>query len=252
VTPAARVYTGTQLVFLACGIAFAVFFFGALYSFMKFIPPPSPLLGGAELVARYSAHPFALKIGIIIGMLSAGLLLPWSGLVAIQIARMEKERRFPLLSLTSLAAGSANAVFFMLPFVFWGGAFYRADNPPELIRLVNDMTWLEFVMLIPPFCTQTLCLGFAVLAQRDGVAVFPRWFGYLSIWVALLVVPGILGILFYSGPFAWNGLIVFWLPVSAFSIYLTVTYALFYRAIMSHARDAALADIPSHSLAGLT
>lgn len=37
-------------------------------------------------------------------------------------------------------------------------------------------------------------------------------FAYLTIWVALITEVGAVGFLTKQGPFAWNGLFIFWLP----------------------------------------
>ena len=57
--------------------------------------------------------------------------------------------------------------------------------------------------------------------------VFPRWFGYLNVWVGFLLVPANMIIFFKTGPFAWTGVIGFWLPAAVFGAwYLVVTYVL--------------------------
>ncbi len=43
--------------------------------------------------------------------------------------------------------------------------------------------------------------------------------GYLSIWAALLSAPGFAAILFHSGPFAWSGLLVLWIPLLIFLVW---------------------------------
>lgn len=46
--------------------------------------------------------------------------------------------------------------------------------------------------------------------------------GYLNFWVALLFVPDILAFFFHSGPFAWNGIFIFWLAFAAYAVFLIV------------------------------
>lgn len=45
--------------------------------------------------------------------------------------------------------------------------------------------------------------------QAPGQIVFRRWVGYLNIWAALLLAPAVLIYFFKTGPFAWNGILVF-------------------------------------------
>jgi hypothetical protein len=49
--------------------------------------------------------------------------------------------------------------------------------------------------------------------------------GYLNLWVGLSGAGGGLAVFFKNGPFAWNGLIGFYLPIVVFVIWIiTMTY----------------------------
>lgn len=235
-TPAQYVHHRLQLVLWACGIGFGVLFFVGLMPLSGFIPPPSPELTGAELMAEYGPRLNWVKLGIVVGLLGATLLVPWSALVSVQIARMEEGRRLPLWAIFSFLAGGVNAVAFILPFIFWAGAYYREGRSPELVQLISDITWLEFLLFFPTFSMQLICLAMAGLTQKQGPQVFPRWFCYLNLWMAVVGSTGVLCIFFFSGPFAWNGAIGFYLPVGAYVPFLLVTYVQFYRTIKAEKR----------------
>lgn len=234
--PAQFVHHKVQLGLWASGVGFGVLFFVGLAPLSGFIPPPSPELSGAELMAKYGDNLNLVKLGIVVGLVGATLLVPWSALVAIQTARLEEGRRFPVWGIFSAMAGCVNAVAFILPFIFWAGAYYRADRSPELVQLISDMTWIEFLLFFPTFSMQLFCLAMAGLSQRQGPQVFPRWFYYLNLWMALIGSTGILAIFFFSGPFAWNGAIGFYLPVGSYVPFLLITWWQFYRAIQAEKR----------------
>ncbi|MFI5623291.1 hypothetical protein ACIA03_07480 [Nocardioides sp. NPDC051685] len=234
--PSQFIHHKVQVGLWACGIGFGVLFFLGLMPFAGFIPPPSPELSGAELMAEYGPRLNWVKLGIVTGLLGSALLVPWSALVSIQIARAEEGRRVPVLAVVSLCAGCVNAVAFILPFIFWAGAYYRVDRSPELVQLISDMTWLEFLLFFPAFSMQLICLGIAGLTQRQGPQVFPRWFCYLNIWMAVVGSTGVLSIFFFGGPFAWNGAIGFYLPVGSYVPFLIVTYVQFYRTLKAEKR----------------
>jgi hypothetical protein len=227
------VHERLQLALWGCGIGFAVLFFVGLMPLSGFIPPPSPGLSGAELMAEFGPRLTWVKLGIVVGLLGSALLVPWSALVAIQIARMEEGRRVPLWAIFAFGAGCVNAVAFILPFIFWAGAFYRPDLSPELVQLINDITWLEFLMFFPTFSMQLFCLAMAGFTQRQGPQVFPRWFLYLNLWMAGIGGTGVACIFFFGGPLAWNGVIGFWLPVGSYVPFLVVTFIQFYRTIIA-------------------
>lgn len=228
--PSQYVHERLQLALWGCGIGFGVLFFVGLALLSGFIPPPSPDLTGAELLAKYD-NTNMVKFGIVVGLLGATLLVPWSAMVSLQIARMEEGRRVPLWAIFSFIAGAVNAVAFILPFIFWAGAYYRPDRNPELVQLISDMTWLEFLLFFPAFSMQLFALAMAGLTQKQGPQVFPRWFLYLNLWMSLIGSTGTLCIFFFSGPFAWNGAIGFYLPVGAYVLFLPITYVMFYKAI---------------------
>jgi hypothetical protein len=230
-TPSQYAHEKLQLALWGCGIGFGLLFFVGLMPLAGFIPPPSPKLTGAELLAKFEPNLTWVKLGIIVGLLGAALLVPWSAMVSLQIARMEQGRRVPLWALFSFGAGCVNAVAFILPFIFWAGAFYRGDRSPELVQLINDMTWLEFLLFFPTFSMQLFCLAMAGFTQRQGPEVFPRWFLYLNLWMATIGGTGVLCIFFFSGPFAWNGIIGFYLPVGAYVPFLIITFVQFYKTI---------------------
>ena len=45
---------------------------------------------------------------------------------------------------------------------------------------------------------------------------------YLNLWVAVTFLPGAAATFFKHGPFAWNRLFDFWLPLTTFSLWIIV------------------------------
>ena len=127
-------------------------------------------------------------------------------MIAYHVARMEKGRT-PLLAAGCIVGGWVNALFTLVPFVWWGGVIYRMDRNPDVIRFLNDITWLEFVIVWPPFFIFLTCLGTAILNNKADYQILPRWYGFFVLWVALAMTGGGIAPLFFDGPFAWNGLI---------------------------------------------
>ncbi len=63
-----------------------------------------------------------------------------------------------------------------------------------------------------------ITMAIAIFGDRHETPVFPRWLGYLSLWMAFIFIPGEL-IFFYDGPFAWNGLFLFWMAGVVFGMW---------------------------------
>jgi hypothetical protein len=70
--------------------------------------------------------------------------------------------------------------------------------------------------------------------------VFPRWAGYFNLWVALLISPAGIVVFFKHGPFAWNGLFGFFLPLTAFAAWIAVMVVVLLRAVENDTLD----DVP--------
>jgi hypothetical protein len=224
-----------QMFGLASGIVFFIMFFAACWPMAGFIPPPSPTLSGEELWTLYGDRLFWIKLAMPVGLIGSVLLIPWSTVLAIQVARLEKG--IPFWAITIVGAGAANAVAFYLPFIFWAGAFYRPDRAPDLLLLINDMTWLEFIMVFPPVFLQMCSVGIAGLSYTGEKQVFPRWYYFLCLWAALLLIPGGFAVLFFDGPFAWNGILAWWTPLTSYCIYILTSFFVVYKAIKNHAAE---------------
>jgi hypothetical protein len=92
------------------------------------------------------------------------------------------------------------------------------------------------------FIFYMVALVVVTLSQpNDARSPFPRWFGYRTIWVALITEVGAVGYLTKHGPFAWNGLFVFWLPFGIGFAWLALLAILLLRSLKQQ-RIAALGN----------
>jgi hypothetical protein len=78
---------------------------------------------------------------------------------------------------------------------------------------------------------QALSIAIVGFSDKSATPTFPRWFCFFSIWIAILSIPGGFAVFFQSGPFAWNGIITFWLPIGFFGIYYPTLISLMFKAI---------------------
>lgn len=221
-----------QIVGCWCGFGFVFLFFFACWPMAHFLPPPPPTLTGAELLARYADNIGMIRASMPVGMIAGILVVPFSTTMAIQLARLEG--KVPFWAITCVGAGAANAVAFYLPFFLFATAYYRLDRSPELIQLISDMTWIEFVTVWPPVVVQILCVGIVGLGYKGPLTIIPRWFAFASLWIALLIAPAGLVVFFKTGPFAWNGIISFWIPAVAFGSYWVALSWMMRRAVLDH------------------
>ena len=224
------------------GVVFIVLFPAAVVM-AGFVPPPSPSITGQELAARALDNQLMTRTGLMLGIVAPIFLLPFTVVVSIQMARIEG--RYPVMSLSAFACGFVNMIAFFLPIVNGAAAYYRVDRDPELVRLMHDTAWLQFVMLYMPASFQILGPGFVGFNDRSPHPTFPRWFCYLCFWVALLIAAGGFTIFFHSGPFAWNGLIAFWQECVAYGAYFTAIIPLLLKAIARQEREETGNELPA-------
>ena len=147
-------------------------------------------------------------------MISCAFTIPWIAVIAVHMKRAEGA--MPVLTIIQIVAGTVTVVILTLPFVIWTAAAFRPERAPELVQLMNDFGWLIIVMTFPAFFTQLVSIGIAILIDRNPQPIFPRWVAYFNIWVAVLFIPGALVTYFKTGPFAWNGILAFWVPLMVF------------------------------------
>ena len=190
-----------------------------------------------EVVAFYRDHLTAVRAGLVIAGMGLGLIFPLVAVVAIQTMRMEG--RYPILAFLQLVTGAATGVFLLIPMLLMALLAFRPDRSPELTVTLNDAAWMLFITPIMPFIIQNIAIGVAVLNDKNGI--FPRWCGYLNLLVGFSFLPDVLPYFFHSGPFAWDGIFVFWLALTTYTIWAITMGILARRAILA---DPNLAEVP--------
>ena len=194
-----------------------------------FVPPPPPSWSAVEIAEFYAANTFGIRTGLLLMMAGAGFFIPFIALISAQMRRMEHTP--PVLAYTQLLGGSMSVMIILVPIMLWTTAAFRPERDPEIIQMLNDAAWLIIAMTFAPGIMQNISIGLAVLWDKSARRVFPRWVAYVNFWMALGFLPAGLMTYFIEGPFAWNGLLAFWLPLVAFAIWFNVMFIALMTAI---------------------
>jgi len=209
-------------------VAMAVFFSGLLT--MTFFPALSPSLTPEQVAEIYQTHQSRILLGALLLVISAMFCGPFDAAIFLQLRRMEGERR-PIASYAQLASGIANIQFFILPGIFFVIAAYRPDRPLEVLYALNDIAWIVTMLPWTVGAMQCICIGVAVLSHGTATSIYPRWLGFFNIWIAVGMATSSVIPFFKFGPFAWNGLIGFWIPATVFGLWMGVMWWMTLRAI---------------------
>lgn len=211
-------------------ISFVVIF-GLAWGFLiRLLPLPSPNLPAAEVARFYMDNASSIRLGATICSWVSAFPIPLAMVIAVQMRSAVGPADFwPTLQ---LVGGATMSIFLVLPPLFWGVAAFHPDRAADTTALIHDLANLTLVTTDQYFIFQMIPITIVALAARpDPLFAFPRWYGYFNIWIAFMFELGAFGFMFKSGPFAWNGLFVFWSPLSLFGVWISVTAWTLLRAI---------------------
>lgn len=209
-----------------------------LWPLAGFIPLLDPTYTAEQIAAIYQSNTVGIRLGGIVIMFGAALNAAFFGAIYAYIKRIEGGSG--PYAITQALGGAVLVAFIFLPAMLFTVTAFRPDRPAELTLLMNDFAWLALVIPTPPGIVQALAVGLAILGDRSPTPLLPRWAGYMSLWVAVLTLPAPLAVMFKTGPFAWNGILAFWMPASIAGVWLVVMTV----AMLKAARRAASADTP--------
>lgn len=185
-------------------------------------PLHTPTDTAAEIQQFYqNSNLPVLRLGLIVLMWAAVPELIFTAAVASHLSKIEG--RTGPLTLSMVIGGFASAILTFYPAMWWLTAAFRPENrEQDVMLLLNDAGWLQLVGGVSLAAPMYIGHAIAVLADKSANPVFPRWTAYFSLWVLIGLFPGQLLFLFKTGPFAWNGLLAFWVPGGLFFVWFLI------------------------------
>lgn len=202
-----------------CGPVGMILFGIAIAPFaLHFLGPIPPSLPADQVAAFYRDNANAIRAGAIFGIAAAAALGGFTAAIAAQIKRIEGPTS--PCAYMQLSGGILSIIGFLVPPLLWVVAAYRPERSAEEIVLLNDMAWTLLVMPAWTGLLQLSAIAIAILLDRSAQPLFPRWLAFLCIWAELMFLPALLMGYFQHGPFAWNGILSFWLAAIAFTVWI--------------------------------
>lgn len=231
----------TEILAAACGIIFAL---GLLLGWGllagHILPPTLPSALAEDVAAKYQSSALSIQTGMAITLATAAFLVPFGSALATQMRRMEGAG--DVLARSQMGCAVLTAGVVTMGMTLFAITSFRPDRDPQLTLLLSDMAWIAFTMPVCGIMLWMIVTGWAILGDRASDPVFPRWSGYFCFFGASLTAPGYPVALFKHGPFAWNGLLAFWLALLIAFAWIVLMSVLTMRAVR---RDP---DLQSSSL----
>ena len=214
-----------------CGVAYVVLLLVGWWVVGGFLPLLSPSESAAQIAAFFRTNTVELRLGMVIMMWGAGAFIPFTATISDYIAKIEG--RSGPLSKTFLLSGYTNAMLTFYPPLLWiANTFRSTERPDDMIFMLNDVAYLQFIGGLAIIMPMFFVLALVALINKTPKPVFPRWTAYVSIMTFVALLPGQALFFFKSGPFAWNGLLAFWVPLTVFGCWFFMVAYLIQRDVL--------------------
>jgi len=211
--------TGEQVLFWTLP-AVVVVWIAAFLLFPGFVPPMSPEASAPEVAAFYSQNLSRVRYSMILFNWFCVALIPILMLIVERMRGMA--HRTPVLRYCVIGVAGAAPIAFLTSTVFWLIAAFRPDRAPDLTLLLNDLAWITFTCGVPFLIALCLFIALAIAYDDQEEPVFPRWVARFNVLIAVTLVPAGFAGLTLSGPFAWNGLVSFWVRNIVIALWIIV------------------------------
>jgi len=226
--------TKTQKWYVYCGlIGNLVMGVGALIA--RLIPLPSPRKNATQVASFYLGHTTQIRVGLMLAMLGLALFGPWIAVITTQIKRIEGPNSPS--AYCELALGGILILEGIFPLMFLEVAVFRSDRSPAEIQLMSDLCWLMFWGVGYTYLVELIVTSVAIYNDKREQPIFPRWYAGFNVLAAVVIAMGCFSVLTKVGPFAWNGIFVFGLPVLIYFPWVVVTSVLLLKAVDSEAAE---------------
>ncbi|GGN43923.1 hypothetical protein [Streptomyces fuscichromogenes] len=220
-----------------CGFVLLVGFVAA-FSAGGILTPMSPTKSPADIVTFLHDHRTGILWCVVLMVLTVPFEYPYVIVTSLQMRRVEGG--WGLLSMIQLTTGVVAPLGFFFPLAILAAAAYRPEiHSPDVLAAMSDTFWLMFVGNACIFVLQVWSIGYASFVDRRERPVFPRWYGWLSMVLGVLLVPGAFVFLFKTGPLAWNGILANTIPMLTYFVWKIATPVVLLRAVRSEEQELA-------------
>jgi hypothetical protein len=190
-------------------------------------PPPPAWWEPARVVQWFHTNRIGLLAGFGVMFALGSFSVASTALIAYSIRRMSVSPAFAYAYLIIYSLAAVPGLLLTCITLVVGAM--RPDRDPRLISLLYDAGFLSFSGTMGIFLVGSVVWAVAILLDKNRV--LPKWFGYLNICNALTEVVVATCCIVKTGPFAWNGVISFYINMAVFIPYTGVFITLLQKMI---------------------
>ncbi|MFL6109355.1 MAG: hypothetical protein ACJ72L_20525 [Marmoricola sp.] len=195
-----------------------------------FWPPPGANLSAQEIYSYFVDRGDTLRIGMVAMAAGAPCYYAWSVVLSRLIGRIEGPMG-PLASV-EMVGGLLTAWVTVMPAIIWLTAAFRIEHrSAETVQTLYDFGWIAFDLTFMCSVLQSVALGCAILRDHRDKPLIPHWVAWVSFLTAASYLPLVLMPFFRTGPFAWQGLISFWVVFVMFFVLIAVVTPYAWKAL---------------------
>ena len=166
-------------------------------------------------------HHWGVMIGCSLFYIAAGLLTPGSVAFGIMLAKIEG--RWPLWSLTTAVCGIFISLIVFFNACAWIVSAYRHESEASVLQAFSDWAWFAFLLGWIYLAIEMFATAAVELMDHRPKPMVPRWLTWLTFAGAVTVFFAAGPAFFKSGPFAYHGLLAFYIPVGIWGVYIALT-----------------------------
>jgi hypothetical protein len=195
-----------------------------------FVPPPQQYLDAQQITDFFLANNLKIRAGMVGTLFVAPLYYVWSLVISAIMKKIEGPDG--LLAQLEFVGGIATA-FVTLGFsIMWLTASVRTElRSPQDIQLLTDVGWFIFDTTIMVTAIQMCAFGGAIFMDKRVKPLLPKWLAWASFAIAATFLAAYIMPFVEDGPFAWHGIITYWLVLSTFFAWMVLTSILLFPAI---------------------
>lgn len=228
-----------QEILLWWSIAFGIIFVLTWAFVIGMIPLPPATWTSAEVAAFYTDNQTRIRWGAAICSWTAGFWIPFTVVIGAQIARLEDG--FPTLAIMQVVAGCIQALTLIVPPVIWGALALTPERAADVTNAFHQFSLLFLVCTAQIYIFQWASWILITFTRKtDPKSPFSRLFGYFLIWTVVMYECAAIGFTTREGLFAWDGLIVFYIPFGLLFVTWIILYVKLFKAIKLQRKEEEL------------